>query len=144
MEWSGCKIPHINEHIIHVITLKTLKVSHFQIDPQKFEQAELNKSSGLVIVYYKSNLEPYINVIERGDQYGWLKISKSLFYNLNSDIYSFLYNASTSSRYYDENFFDNININTLNYFDEESRVIFIGDFNGSVSNLVDHVQLDYT
>ena len=78
-------------------------------------------------MYYKSYLEPFISVIKRDNQYGWLKISKSLFTNLNNDIYScFLYNAPTSSRYYDEKFFDNINIDTLNYCDEGSRIIFIG------------------
>ena len=94
-------------------------------------------------MYYKSYLESYISIIKRRSQYGWLKISQSLFNNLNNDIYlCFLYNAPTSSRYYDDNFFDNMSIDTLNYCDEESRIIFIGDFNGRVSNLVDHVQLD--
>ena len=96
-------------------------------------------------MYYKSYLEPYISIIKRGNQYGWLKISKSLFNNLNNDIYlCFLYNSPTSSKYYAGNSFDNISIDTLNYCDEESRIIFIGDFNGRVSNLVDRVQLDDT
>ena len=96
-------------------------------------------------MYYKSSLEPYVSIIKRGNQYGWLKILKSLFNNLNNDIYlCFLYNAPTSSRYYDENFLDNISIDTLNYCDEESRIIFIGDFNGRILNLNDRVQLDDT
>ena len=96
-------------------------------------------------MYYKSLLRPYISIIKRGNQYGWLKISNTLFKNLNNDIYlCFLYNAPTSSRYYDENFFDNISIDTLNYCDEETGIIFIGDFNCRVSNVIDHLQLDNT
>ena len=96
-------------------------------------------------MYYKSYLESYVSIIKRGNQCGWLKILESLFNNLNNDIYvCFLYNALTSSRYYDDKFFDNISIDTLNYCDEESKIIFIGDFNGRVSNSVDHVQLDDT
>ena len=150
----GCKIPHIKELIIHDITIisETWSCNHskdiqnysyFQIEPQKSKQTKSGRSSGGIIVYYESFLESYKSIIKRDNQYGWLKISKSLFNNLNNDIYlCFLYNAPTSSRYYDDNFFDNLSIGTLNYCDEESRIIFIGDFNGRVSNLVDHIKLD--
>ena len=110
--------------------------SYFQTEPQKSKQTKSSRSSGGITVYYKSYLESYISIIKRDNQFGWLKISKSLFNNLNNDIYlCFLYNDPASSRYYNDNFFDNLSIDTLNYCDEESRVIFIGDFNGRVIKL---------
>ena len=96
-KWLGCKIPHIKELIIHDIRIisETWSCSHskdienysyFQIEPQKSKQTKSGRSSGGIIVYYKSYLESYIDIIKRDNQYNWLKISKSLFNNLNNDI----------------------------------------------------------
>ena len=46
-----------------------------------------------------------------------------------------------SSKYSDENFYDNLASDILTYTSEDSNCIFIGDFNSRIGNLQDHVDI---
>ena len=78
-KWTGCKLPPVSKQIIHDITVlsETWKCDHskniegysnFEIQPQKLK-GKSGRASGGIIVYYKSFLEPYIEVLKRSKQY---------------------------------------------------------------------------
>ena len=79
-KWLGFKIPHLKDIVIHDITAvaeiwscnhnKDIEgYSHFSVDPQKDKSCRSARSSGGMIFYYKSYLEPYIKVLKREDLY---------------------------------------------------------------------------
>ena len=99
-KWLGCKIPHLKNIVIHDITVvaeiclcnhnKDIEgYSYFSVDPQKDKSCRSGRSSGGMIFYYTSFLEPYIKALKRENLYAWVKITcnKTLFTNINSDIF---------------------------------------------------------
>ena len=97
-KWLGCKVPHLKDIVIHDITVVAEIWScnhnneiegypHFSVDPQKDKSCRSGRSSGGMVFYYKSFLEPYIKVLKRENLYARVKINKDLFTNINSDIF---------------------------------------------------------
>ena len=96
-KWFGCKLPLLSNQITHAIMVlsETWKCDHskniegysyFEIEPQKLK-GKSGRASGGIIVYYKTFLEPHIEVLKRSTQYAWIKISQNIFNNIMSDIY---------------------------------------------------------
>ena len=151
-KWFGCKLPLLSNQITHDITVlsETWKCDHskniegysyFEIEPQKLKDKS-GRASGGIIVYYKTFLEPHIEVLKRSTQYAWIKISQNTFNNIMSDIYLCVgYKLPISSKYSDENFYDNLASDILTYTSEDSNCIFIGDFNSRIGNPQDHVDI---
>ena len=79
-----------------------------------------------MIFYYKSFLEPYIKVLKRENPYAWVNINRDLFTNVNSDIFlCVVYRPPSRSKYSDDNFFDQLSSDLLDYCDETNNVIFM-------------------
>ena len=142
----------LKKQIIHDITVlsETWKCDHskniegysnFEMQPQK-AKGKSGRASGGIIVYYKSFLEPYIEVLKRSKQYAWIKLSGKIFNNLNSDVYLCVkYKPPLSSPYSDEHFYNNLAFDILKFRNEHSNCIFIGDFNSRTGRLEDHIDI---
>ena len=67
-----------------------------------------------------------------------------LFINVNSDIFlCVVYRPPSRSKYSDDNFFDQLSSDLLDYnCDETNNIIFIRDFNDRIADLPDHLDLN--
>ena len=101
------------------------------------------RSSGGLLVYIKENLYKHVKVLKFTPYCIWLEIDKNIFTNLSQNLLvSAQYVPPVSSKYYGENSLETFREDILNFCDENTPTIFVGDFNARTGSIPDNLEID--
>ena len=106
---------------------------------QKDASIRKGRSSGGIIIYYKKYLEKLINEIKQTKHYIWIDLSKELFYNLNNNLkICVIYNPPKNSKYYNSDLIEDIETDILDFCNDGSQFLLIGDMNARTGIVDDY------
>ena len=120
----------------------TVKIAGYEflksVDPEK--RGKRGRSSGGILIYYKTYLKDLVKVFKSTDKYIWFDIDKSLFHNLSHNIkICAIYSQPVLSKYYRDSVWDDLETDLMNFSSENSPVCIIGDMNGRTGERSDFV-----
>ena len=148
----GCKLPYLEKSFVHDIEIisetwgecshdknipgyKKLK----EVKPTKITHTKKGRASGGILTYVKTHLFDLVTECGQSDQYMWLEIEKSIFYDLKKPLLLCIcYNPPSNSKYCNKDLYDEISIQLLKRSCIESPLMIIGDLNSRTGTLLDY------
>ena len=120
--WSECK------------KCKDVTVENYDliktVEPIKKVKTKKGRKSGGIQVYCKSLLKPHLKIIKTCDAYIWFEIDKNIFYDIKRNLLvCAIYSQPSSSAYYSEEIWDNLEHDIINLTTNETPFTIIGDMN---------------
>ena len=101
------------------------------------------RSSGGLLIYVKENVQKFVKILSFTPYKCWLEIDKCLFENLNQNlIISAQYSPPGNSNYHSQNSCENLKVDLLQFCDENTPIVLIGDFNARTGNIPDNLEID--
>ncbi len=148
----GCKIPDLESEFltndINIFT-ETWTCSHnkdvpnfsvIEIPPNKMNKKSSGRSSGGILIYYKSYLQDHVKVVKTHSNYVWLEINKDIFINAKHNLrICAVYIPPYDSRYFSSDIFDNLIDDIIDFSGETDKLLLIGDFNARTQCLPDNI-----
>ena len=101
------------------------------------------RASAGLLLYLKENISDYVKILKSSAYSFWLEIDKSLF--LNSDqnlVISAQYIPPINSKYYAQNSLEVFSQDLLNFCDESTPLVILGDFNARTGTLPDNLDIN--
>ena len=115
---------------------------HKFTDGYKLPHCKKGRSSGGILLYYKKHLHENLRILKSTPYAIWLTLDKSLFSNIENDVTIYAtYIPPLNSKYNHIYTFDDIAQDTMNFCDDDSLVLFLGDFNARSGNLSDNLDI---
>lgn len=147
----GCKISDLDEFLINDINVfaetwtcnhdkNVPDFEHIAIEPNKLNKNKKGRSSGGLLIYYKSHLKNHLSVIKKCKNHIWIDIDKNIFHDTNSNAkVCFTYIPPQDSPYYSDNIYEEIAEDILEFTTENEDVLIVGDFNARTHLLRDNI-----
>ena len=114
---------------------------HEYVALQKRMGIKKGRDSGGFIILFKNYLAKNVKIIKKSNNFVWIEVDKRLISGstLNSLIAG-VYIHDITSKYYDDNIFEELNRDILKFSDEGTTVLLMGDFNARTGNLNDNYE----
>ena len=151
----GCKLDVLSKYLkcdIEILSETWGQCDHFselenynfiRNEAQKDASIKRGRSSGGIIIYYKKYLEKLIKNIKQTKHYIWIDLNKELFYNFNNNLkICVIYNPPMNSKYYNSHLIEDIEADILDFCNDESAFLLIGDMNARTGIIDDYCTLD--
>ena len=147
----GCKIPNLSSFLINDINVLSEtwtcnhkkdipNFEHIELLPNKLTSKAKGRSSGGLIIYYKTYLQQHIKVIRKAKSHIWLEISKEIFYDAPNNLKICLaYIPPKESLYYSDELFQDLVDDIIDLTTENEDFLVMGDFNARTHTLTDHI-----
>ena len=101
------------------------------------------RSSGGLLLYVKEHLFKHVKILKNSAYAIWLQVDKNIFTNIDDNlIISAQYVPPVNSKYHNQNSLDTLRTDILNFCDESTPTIFVGDFNSRTGNMPDNLEID--
>ena len=143
---NGCKLPHLIPELKCDIEIWSetwackckIEVEGYdilaKIDPQKKVGVSKGRKSGGICVLVKSYLFKQCNVIKKSNNFIWVEIHRSVIKNLEKNlIICAKYIHDITSVYYSPNIFQELSKDILDFGDQNTPLLIIGDMNARTS-----------
>ena len=126
--WGGeCKL-EFNDYLVETI------------EPQKHSGVTKGRKSGGFIILVKKNLYKNYKIVKKSNNFVWIELSKSLIKNGTENFFIVAaYVNDISSTYYNEDIFEELNNDVLNFCKDSTPIQIIGGFNGR-TGLISEIQ----
>ena len=103
---------------------------HIELSPNKLTSKAKGRSSGGLIIYYKTYLQQHIKVIRKAKSHIWLEINKEIFYDAPNNLKICLaYIPPQESLYYSDELFQDLVDDIIDLTTENEDFLVMGDFN---------------
>ena len=112
--------------------------SYDTIKPQKHAGVTKGRKSGGFIILVRKEIENKFKIVKKSNNFVWIELSKHLIKNVMENfLLVAVYVSDVSSTYYNEEIFEELNKDTLNFCKDSTPVQVVGDFNGRTGLLKD-------
>ena len=111
----------------------------FTVEPQKHAGIRKGRKSGGFIILTKKNIDKkMINFAKISNNFVWVEVSKNLIKNLNQNLFIVAsYINDITSTYYNDEIFEELNNDILNYCNDSNPVLIMGDLNSHTGHIND-------
>ena len=101
-------------------------------------EVKKGRKSGGFIILLRNYLSKDVKIVKTSNNFVWMEVNKKYIANLQSNFFIVgTYINDITSTYYDDNIFQELYTDILNFNSENTPILFMGDFNGRTGDLND-------